>query len=101
KGVNRMGFIRYDHGAIQVGFESLVKFVNDMDDKLSDIESACAPIVESWESEQAREAYDTKKSQWNQAAQNIRDTIVNVGNALDNSNQEMRATDQRGAQLFG
>lgn len=94
-------FVRYNHVGIDEGFQQLLGFVQYLDGALDDIEKACEPIVATWESDEARGAYDEKKAAWNGSAERIRNVIVQVGNALASSNEEMRAVDKMNAAKFG
>ncbi|CAM3358181.1 WXG100 family type VII secretion target [Stackebrandtia soli] len=93
--------IRYNGAGIDDGFGALDSFVNKLDTRLDELEQKAAPIVETWESQVARQAYDDKKKVWNDAADRIRNAIVEVGRALASSKEEMELTDQMASRHFG
>ncbi len=86
-------------GALQNASANISKAVNTLHSKLSDLESAAGPLVNTWEGD-AKDAYAQRQQQWRGAAQDITNILAQIKSALDESAEQYAATERSNTNLF-
>lgn len=91
--------IRVNHAGLDTAAADLYKKVQDIDNRLNQLESELAPLRNEWAGN-ARSAYDTAKLKWDTAIQDMKNLLDETSKTVTQSNADYAAADARGAQAF-
>ncbi len=91
--------IRVQHGALDTAAQDMYKTVQDIDNRMNQLESDLEPLRSSWAGGQ-QQAYTEAKAKWDWAIQEMRDLLDESHKTVFQSNEEYRQADLRGANRF-
>lgn len=91
--------IRVDHAALSQASQDLVAAAKNIESRLDTLEADLTPLQAGW-SGAAKDAYHQAKTQWDKAIEEMTLLLQQVGGAVQQSNDEYRAADLRGAGRF-
>jgi uncharacterized protein YukE len=91
----------YEHSAIEQMVEELKAFVNQMDVHLSQtVEAEFNKLVQEGFTGVAANAFHDASRSWNALVQEYQTGLTTFSTAVQSTNQDMQATDQRLSTLF-
>ena len=93
------GLLRVNFAALGDATMDIDRAVKDLDNKLSDLEAAARPLVETWEGK-AKEAYYERQQKWDTAANDLKIILAKIRDAVDSSAQDYAATEGSAAKRF-
>ncbi len=91
--------LRVQHAGLDAAAADLHRTVTDIDQRLDRLEHELAPLRRDWTG-QAQQAYLVAKSRWDGAINEMRDLLEVTSRSVQESNDEYRAADRRGAASF-
>lgn len=91
--------IRVNHASLDAAAQQMMQTVKDIDDRLNRLEQELRPLQSDWSGEQQR-SYHTSKAKWDNAINDMKTLLQQAGNSVDQSNQDYKSADQRGAAQF-
>jgi WXG100 family type VII secretion target len=91
--------IRVQHAALDAAAADMYKTVQDIDNRMNELESELEPLRSSWAGS-AQQSYTEAKAKWDWAIQEMRDLLDQSHQTVYQSNEEYRLADQRGAARF-
>jgi early secretory antigenic target protein ESAT-6 len=94
-----MDGIRVNHAGLEAAAQDLKTGVNDIDNRLNQLEQDLAPLRSDW-SGQAQASYTQAKAKWDTAIQEMKDLLDQTSQTVTRSNQDYQAADKRGALAF-
>ena len=94
------GMLNVNHGSLSAAAEGLKNTAKRIEADLDQLEGDLGPLKSDWTGS-AKAAYDQARQQWNQAMNEMFVLLASVGSGVEQSNQEYRAADSRGASRFG
>lgn len=92
--------IRYDFGALNAAADSCGSSLKTMNGELDGLKSSIAPLLATWDGD-AREAYFRRQSEWESAANDLRDLLGRIERALRESAARMQAREAANRAKFG
>lgn len=92
--------IRVVHGSLNQAAADLQQTVKNIDDRLNQLEADLAPLKSDW-SGSAQQAYHVAKAKWDKAIEDMKLLLAETGTGVQQSNEDYRAADLRGAAQFG
>lgn len=87
------GMMQYSFGEIAELGGQITSQANTVEGHLSDLESQINKLVSDWGG-QANEAFMALKNQWQQAANDLRQVMAQIGTAVHQTSEDARATEQ-------
>jgi WXG100 family type VII secretion target len=91
--------LRVNHAGLDGAADDLLRIVNRIDTRMTELEQELAPLRSSWIGD-AQEAYAVAKARWDGAITEMRDLLLSTSQQVSRSNTEYRAADARGARSF-
>lgn len=95
-----MSEIKVDFGQLSAGAESLNQAATKIQAELDELEQMLKPLINSWEGA-AQEEYYAAQTDWNNAAQNMREITAKMGMAINAANESYQAGERANAAKFG
>jgi uncharacterized protein YukE len=96
-----MADMTYEHNAIEQMVEELKAFVNQMDVHLSQtVEAEFNKLVQQGFTGVAATAFTEASATWNALCKEYQTGLTTFSTAVQSTNQDMKATDQRLSALF-
>lgn len=92
--------IRYNFGALNAAADSCGGAVKNLTGELEGLKTGIAPLLATWDGE-AREAYFRRQSDWESAANDLRDLLGRIEKALRESAAKMQAREAANRAKFG
>jgi len=92
--------IRVVHGSLTQAAADLMQTVKNIDDRLNRLEADLAPLKSDW-SGSAQQSYHVAKGKWDKAIEDMKLLLAETSTSVDQSNEDYRAADLRGAAQFG
>ncbi len=92
--------IRYNFAGLNAAAESCNGAVRNMTGELDGLKSGIAPLLATWDGE-AREAYFQRQTEWESAANDLRDLLGRIERALRESAAKMQAREAANRGKFG
>ena len=91
--------LRVNHAGLDTAAQDLYTAVKEIDDRMNRLENELAPLKSDWTGN-AQASYHSAKAKWDGAIQEMRDLLDQTSTAVNQSNAEYKAADQRGAAAF-
>ncbi|MEV6812277.1 WXG100 family type VII secretion target [Micromonospora sp. NPDC051296] len=92
--------IRYNFAGLNAAADSCSGAVRNMTGELDGLKSGIAPLLATWDGE-AREAYFRRQTEWESAANDLRDLLGRIERALRESASKMQAREAANRAKFG
>ncbi|ABP52964.1 WXG100 family type VII secretion target [Salinispora tropica] len=92
--------IRYNFGALNAAADSCGTSLKNLNGELDGLKSGIAPLLATWDGE-ARDAYFRRQSDWEAAANDLRDLLGRIERALRDSAAKMQAREAANRAKFG
>jgi WXG100 family type VII secretion target len=93
------GLLRVNFGSLAQAGADINKAVNELDTKLSHLDSVARPLVETWEGK-AKTAYHQRQLAWTNAATDLKTILRDIQLAVDKSAQDYAATESNAEKRF-
>ncbi|MEV2241789.1 WXG100 family type VII secretion target [Micromonospora sp. NPDC049891] len=92
--------IRYNFAGLNAAADSCNGAVRNMTGELDGLKSGIAPLLATWDGD-AKEAYFQRQSEWESAANDLRDLLGRIEKALRESAAKMQAREAANRAKFG
>lgn len=92
--------IRYNFAQLNAAADDINSTMGNMTNELEGLKQGLQPLLSTWEGE-AQAAYYKRQSEWETAANDIRDLLGKIGNALRQSASTMQAREKANMAKFG
>ncbi|WP_433530401.1 WXG100 family type VII secretion target [Micromonospora sp. CA-263727] len=92
--------IRYNFAGLNAAADSCGSAAGNLTSELDGLKSGIAPLLATWDGE-AREAYFQRQSEWESAANDLRDLLGRIERALRESATRMQAREAANRAKFG
>ncbi|MFF0150130.1 WXG100 family type VII secretion target [Micromonospora sp. NPDC005203] len=92
--------IRYNFGALNAAADSCGGAMKNVTGELDGLKSGIAPLLATWDGD-AREAYFRRQSDWEAAANDLRDLLGRIEKTLRESAARMQAREAANRAKFG
>lgn len=89
-----MSDLKVDFGALSTASADISTGANKIQSQLDQMDSSLQPLRADW-SGSASEAYQSAKSQWTQAINDMKQLLAEIGSAVSNSHDEYHAGEQK------
>jgi 6 kDa early secretory antigenic target len=93
------GLLRVNFGSLAQAGVDINKAVNELDTKLSHLDSVARPLVDTWEGK-AKQAYHERQLKWTNAATDLKNILREIQLAVQKSEQEYAATESNAEKRF-
>ncbi|MFI5934861.1 WXG100 family type VII secretion target [Actinoplanes sp. NPDC051494] len=93
------GLLKVNFGVLAQAGADIQKAVNEMEQKLSDLDAAARPLVATWDGE-AQQAYAERQQKWTQASTDLKNILHSVKIAVDQAAQDYATTESTAAKRF-
>ncbi|CAB4705167.1 MAG: WXG100 family type VII secretion target [Actinobacteria bacterium] len=91
--------ISVNHSGLDTGASDLAAGVKAIEDRMIRLEDDLKELKGAWVGS-AKDSYTIAKAKWDGAITEMRDLLAKTSQAVTTANQDYRAADQRGANLF-
>lgn len=91
--------LRVNHAGLEQAADDMRTTVQRIDERMDRLESELEGLRNSWAGN-AQQAYVAAKAKWDAAIGEMRDLLADTSMTVNQSNDEYRAADQRGAASF-
>jgi WXG100 family type VII secretion target len=91
--------VRVNFGAMQQGVSDIQVRYNAINQKLEDLKNYLAPMRATWDGS-AREAYDAKQVQWDQAADGLQGVLQTLGTGLNAAHDDFHSGETRNTNMW-
>ncbi|MGD9958585.1 WXG100 family type VII secretion target [Nocardioides sp.] len=91
--------LKVNHGGLDVAAADLSTASTRLQQLIADLESQLNARQQSWTGA-AKDAYVPAKATWTTAIESMREILLQLGQAVDRSNQAFAAADVAGSRLF-
>jgi 6 kDa early secretory antigenic target len=93
------GLLKVNFGVLANAGGDIQKAVNEMEQKLADLDAAARPLVATWEGS-AQDAYAQRQQKWTQASTDLKNILHSVKVAVDRAAQDYATTESNATKRF-
>ncbi|MDL4772607.1 WXG100 family type VII secretion target [Actinomadura xylanilytica] len=93
-------YTRVDFAAMKEAQANFQKALSSYTAILDDLKGKIQTTLADWEGD-ARRAYEVKQDEWNRAGAKLGDSVHKMGQAIGESHDGYRTTENRNTQMFG
>jgi WXG100 family type VII secretion target len=93
------GVLLVNFGALQTASSDIARAVSALQSELDSLESAAAPLKETWDGA-AKQAYEERQQRWREAAASLTQILQNIQGAVDRAGEDYMATEKAATQRF-